>query len=203
MSSAQYLRLQINSDVYGYVLVDASYLLSSLFCLTYIPAPYVRSGYVDVASTIHADHLLVFIGNIFIAFNKKLENIVLIMGCIVKHSTRMTYFYWSAHDVFAIHISHIVLVLIFAISLCFLHVRMGVCPLWLVWTCMEIFLEWNPCLLLFCCCAFRISYESQFTVCHLCINLYRTHSIHHTYVRTKAHSHCLLWELIDSILRIA
>lgn len=92
MSSAQYLRFRINLSVHGYVLVDASYLLSSsLFCLTY--TPYVRSCNVDVASTIHADHLLVFIGNIFITFNKKLENIVLIMGCIVKHSTRMTYFY--------------------------------------------------------------------------------------------------------------
>lgn len=107
------------------VLVDAPYLLSSLFCSAC--TPYVRSCCVDVASAIHADHLLVFIGNIFITFNKKLENIVLIMGCIVKHSTRMTYFYWSAHDVSAIRISHITHITCtwhhICHSVCFLHVR--------------------------------------------------------------------------------
>lgn len=109
MNGVQHWRLQINLSVHGCV-PRWRFLSTIVVILLGVYTICVRSCCEDVASAIHADHLLVFVGNIFITFNKKLENIVLIMGCIVKHSTRMTYFYWSTHDVFAIHTSHIILV---------------------------------------------------------------------------------------------
>lgn len=87
---------------------------------------------------------------------------------------------------FAYHISHILLVLgiIYAIRLAFC---MCVCARMPITICMNMYgdipvMESKLARFWWLCFCFHIPCKSKSTVCHLCINLYRTHITQHSYI---------------------